>query len=73
MLPSSPIRFCAIADENSLRLVYEVYEVEVEGATPRSREHDMVFDQASADNATSAVEMMHDIVPSGPTQRACRT
>jgi hypothetical protein len=73
MLSSSPIRLCAIADEKSLRLVYKVYEFDVEGAARRSRDHDMMFEQASPDNATSAAEMMHDIVPSSLTQGACRT
>jgi hypothetical protein len=73
MLPSSPIRLCAIADEKSLRLVYEVYEFDVEGAARRRRDLDMMFEQAAPDKATSAAEMMHDIVPSDLTQRACRT
>jgi hypothetical protein len=50
-----------------------VYEFDVEGAARRRRDLDMMFEQAAPDKATSAAEMMHDIVPSDLTQRACRT
>jgi hypothetical protein len=72
MLLSSPIRRCAIVTENVLRPACDIYDDGEEVVTRRSREDNMAFDQASADNATSAV-VMHDIVCPLLAQCACRT